>query len=146
MILNKDQILEADDLQMEPVDVPEWGGSVMVRTMTGSDRDAFDESLVPVGEDGNRHSDTTNIRVKLLTRAIVDEAGNRMFSAADMEALGRKSSVAIERVYAVAQRLNYVGAQAEAAAAKNSASGQSSDSGTASPDTSASPSESVSAA
>jgi hypothetical protein len=146
MNLTKDQILEANDLKIESVDVPEWGGSVLVRTMSGSDRDAFDESLVPVGPDGMRRSDTSNMRVKLLMYSVVDEAGNRMFNAADMEAFGRKSSAAIERVYSVAQRLNWIGPQAEAAAAKNSASGQSSDSGIASPDTSANPSESASAA
>lgn len=135
MTLTRDAILEANDTIMEPVEVPEWGGSVMVRAMTGVDRDAFDASMVKFGPDGKGVTDLSNMRVKLLSRTIVDEAGNRIFTDADMEALGRKSAAALERVYQVAQRLNLVGAAGTEAAAKNSASGQSSDSGINSPDT-----------
>lgn len=142
--LNRDQILEANDLTLESVDVPEWGGSVMVRAMTGADRDAFDASNVKE-VDGKLVSDYTNLCVKLVARTIVDEAGNRIFSDDDMSALGRKSAAALDRVYRVAQRLNMVGAQGAAEAGKNSASGQSSDSGTDSPATSENPSGSASA-
>ncbi len=36
----------ADDLPRETVSVPEWGGEVLVRTMSGTDRDAFEASLL----------------------------------------------------------------------------------------------------
>lgn len=145
MTLNRSQILEANDLVLESVDVPEWGGSVVVRAMTGADRDAFENSLYTFDAAGKAKQELSNMRMKLLAMTIVDDNGNRLFSADDIGALGRKGAAPIERVYAVAQRLNLIGASGEAAAAKNSASGQSSDSGTGSPDTSASPSESVSA-
>ena len=45
-ILSKEAILAADDLPREIVSVPEWGGQVCVRTMTGTDRDAFETSLL----------------------------------------------------------------------------------------------------
>jgi len=45
MTLNKEQILRADDLKTEEVDVPEWGGSVRVRVLTGTERDAFESSI-----------------------------------------------------------------------------------------------------
>ena len=44
-ILSKEAILAADDLPREKVNVPEWGGEVLVRTMSGTDRDAFEASL-----------------------------------------------------------------------------------------------------
>jgi hypothetical protein len=56
--LTKDEILEAADLSTKAVDVPEWGGSVNVRTMTGADRDAFENTLVEVGKDGARQSES----------------------------------------------------------------------------------------
>jgi hypothetical protein len=40
---------------------------------------------------------------------VVDEAGVQMFTEADVEALGRKSSAALERVCKIAQRLNGLG-------------------------------------
>ena len=52
MTLTKDQILEANDLQSESVTVPEWGGDVLVRTMTGADRDAFEASMITTLPDG----------------------------------------------------------------------------------------------
>lgn len=145
MTLNRDQILESNDLLTESVSVPEWGGDVLVHTMTGADRDAFEDSLFHIGADGKASRDVSNLAVKLLVMTIVDDAGNRLFSPGDIEMLGRKSSAAIQRVYAAASRLNGIGAAAVAAAEKNSASGQSSDSGTDSPATSENPSESVSA-
>ena len=40
--LTRDAILAAEDLRTEEVPVPEWGGSVIVRTLRGDDRDAYD--------------------------------------------------------------------------------------------------------
>ena len=39
-LLSKSAILCANDLQTEDVDVPEWGGTVRVRSFTGRERDA----------------------------------------------------------------------------------------------------------
>ena len=119
-LLSKDQILESSDLKSEQVEVPEWDGAVLVRTMTGADRDAFESSLVPVGADGVRVSDLTNMRAKLVAMTVIDESGCRMFAETDVEALSRKSAAAIDRVYQVAQRLNALGAKAEEVAVKNS--------------------------
>ena len=39
MILNREQILAANDVKTRIVDVPEWGGSVIVRGLTSLERD-----------------------------------------------------------------------------------------------------------
>ena len=54
MTLSRDQILEASDLKTQVAEVPVWGGNVIVRTMTGADRDAFENNLVTVKADGTR--------------------------------------------------------------------------------------------
>ena len=51
-LLTKDEILRADDLRLERVEVPEWGGEVVLRTMTGTERDAFEAELVEGREQG----------------------------------------------------------------------------------------------
>ncbi len=119
MALSKDQILEADDLQNQEVDVPEWGGSVYVRSMTGADRDAFEASMVTVNPDGSRTPDMRNLRAKLVALTLVDEAGNRLFEVADIPRLALKSAAALERVFEAAQRLNGLGVKAEEDAVKN---------------------------
>lgn len=120
MTLSKDQILEANDLTSEEVQVAEWGGSVKVRTMTGADRDAFEQSMVVVGSDGTRRPDMTNMRAKLVALTCIDDSGNLLFVPADIPMLAKKSAAALERVFDVAQRINGLGAKAEDAAEKNS--------------------------
>lgn len=125
MALTKDQILESNDLKNIEVEVPEWGGSVLVRTMTGADRAAFEESMVDVQPDGTRKANVSNLRLKLVALTVVDDAGNRMFGIDDIERLGLKSSAAIERVFEAAQGINGMSAYSKAQAAKNSESAQS---------------------
>jgi hypothetical protein len=119
MNLTRDQILEVADLRSEAVDVPEWGGSVLVRTMTGFDRDAFESSMMTVASDGSRKPDMTNLRAKLVALTLVDEANSRLFDVADIPRLALKSAAALERVFDVAQRINGIGAVAQDAAVKN---------------------------
>lgn len=120
MSLTKDQILEANDLKNEAVNVPEWGGTVHVRTMTGADRDQFESSMVATLPDGTRKTDMTNLRAKLVALTLVDANGSRLFDVNDIDRLGLKSAGALEKVFVVAQRINGLGGQAEDDALKNS--------------------------
>jgi len=104
-LLTRDAILEAQDLQHEEVYIPEWGGSVRVRTLTGAERDAFEQSIVD-----QRGKDTRmnlrNIRAKLVALTVVDGDGKRLFSDADAKLLGQKSASALDKIFEVAQRLS----------------------------------------
>ena len=91
-ILTKAQILEARDLEDETVEVPEWGGSVKIRSMSGADRDKFEASLT--GTAGKR--DLTNIRARLVALTLVDETGELMFEMSEVSALGAKSAAALD--------------------------------------------------
>lgn len=101
-MLTKEAILAAEDRPFETVEVPEWGGTVRVQAMSGTDRDAWEATLI--GPD--RKPNVANIRARLAVMCIVDEAGNRMFSDADAVALGRKNAGVLDRVAEVARRLN----------------------------------------
>ena len=101
-MLTRDSILQADDLPKESVEVPEWGGQVWVRTLSGTERDAFEQSMVNKKNKPNMD----NVRARFAVLTICDEAGDRLFKAADADELGKKSAAALDRVFAVAQRLN----------------------------------------
>jgi hypothetical protein len=105
MALNRSQILGASDLKTELVNVPEWGGDVIVSGMTGAARDAWEQSLVTQASTGSTVN-MENMRARLVVATVVDESGNRLFTAADVAALGAKSGTALDRVCKVAQRLN----------------------------------------
>jgi hypothetical protein len=111
-ILTKDAILAADDLPKERVNVPEWGGDVFVRTMTGTDRDSFEASLI--GNDGRLE----NVRARLVSLTICSESGERLFSDDEIASLGSKSAKALDRLFSVSQRLNGIGAEQVEAAKK----------------------------
>jgi len=101
-MLTRDSILQADDLPKESVEVPEWGGQVWVRTLSGTERDSFEQSMVNKKNKPNMD----NVRARFAVLTICDEAGDRLFKAADADELGKKSAAALDRVFAVAQRLN----------------------------------------
>ena len=110
MTLNKKDILTANDIVKELVNVPEWGGDVWVRGMTGRQRDQFEASIIQTkGKDRSLNMD--NIRAKLAGMTICDEEGKRLFSDADIAELSNKSAVALQRIFIVAQRLSGIGAQ-----------------------------------
>lgn len=104
-LLTRDDILKAQDLPTERVSCPEWGGEVIVRGLTGAERDAFEQGIVET-RGKNTRMNLKNIRARLVALTVVDEQGNRLFSDDDVEPLGRKSATALNRVFEVAQRLS----------------------------------------
>jgi hypothetical protein len=104
-MLNKKAIMAAPDIKSELVHVPEWGGDVMVKGMTGSQRDEFEASMVEMrGTTQVMHLE--GIRAKLCSLTIVDEDGRRMFDSDEIDELGAKSAQALQRIFEVAQRLS----------------------------------------
>lgn len=102
MPLDRSAILAAEDLPKEEIQIPEWSGSVFVRTMTGTERDRFEAAHLK-----NPHSD---IRARLAVAAVCDEAGAPLFTEADIPAVGKKSAAALDRIFAAAMRLSKIGA------------------------------------
>lgn len=100
----KEEILGLQDLKVEEVEVPEWGGrKVRVSQMSGLDRDAYELEAYH-----ERKAGTTarNVRARLVARCVVDEAGARVFGEGDIEALGAKNAKALDRLYDKARDLN----------------------------------------
>jgi len=104
-LLTRDQILAAQDLSRELVEVPEWGGSVWVRALTGGERDDFEASCLTT-KGKSSELNYRNMRAKLVVRTAVTEAGERVFTDADVEALTQKSASALDRLFSVASRLS----------------------------------------
>lgn len=105
-LLSREQILGADDLKSEDVPVPEWGGTVRVRALSGAERDAYEAGIVTLRGDGSKTVNMKNLRGRLVSLSCVDEDGSRLFTDEDAIALGDKSASALERVFDVARRLS----------------------------------------
>jgi hypothetical protein len=107
--LSKDQILQSNDLPMELVPVPEWGGDVWVRGMKGTERDAFEASVVTFKSKGNTDLNMKDVRAKLAAYCICDENGVRLFTDKEVMALSGKSASALQRIFKVGQKLSGIG-------------------------------------
>jgi hypothetical protein len=98
--LDLEGIKGAKDHDLQKVEVPEWGGHVFVRTMSGIERDQFEQWC-------QAHlDDMTNIRGVLAALTVVDANGARLFTREDAQWLGEKSAKALNRVAEKAQDMN----------------------------------------
>ncbi|MFM9629517.1 hypothetical protein ACKI10_18055 [Streptomyces galilaeus] len=107
--LSADDILNADDLGREDVEVPEWGGTVLVRGMSGTERDRFEASMLNDNMTGpaSKEKALDMYRARLAAACLVDADGKKLFrSPAETKRLGEKSAQALTRVVEVASRLS----------------------------------------
>lgn len=107
-LLNFEQILEADDMKIIDVEVPEWGGSIRLRSLTGAERDAFEAESVQVDKAGNPiAAPPENFRAKLIAKCAIKEDGTKLFaSKMAVTALGGKSAAVLTRLAFECQKLN----------------------------------------
>lgn len=96
-LLTKEQILKVKDIETRTVNVPEWGGDVLVRSLSATERDYFESKLVDQSG-GKVRANLQNIKARLASMAIVDEEGNRVFSEQEIAILGTKSAAALNRI------------------------------------------------
>jgi len=106
-LLGKEQILVAQDLPHADVEVPEWGGTVRIQAMTAMAREDIEASYL--GPDGRPKKVTKGFRAHVVAGSVIGESGALLFSLEDVEALGRKSFSALNRVFQEAQRLSGLG-------------------------------------
>ncbi len=97
----KEQILNAEDSVIEPVDIPEWSCTVHVKTLSGIERDRI-EAEIHSGDGDN----LVNLRAKMAVATVCDEQGNLVFTPDDAAELGNKSASALSKIFNVATRLS----------------------------------------
>lgn len=77
--LSRDQILGADDRKTDEVEVPEWGGSVRIRSMSGAELQEYVRAVAETKDEVDNVDDV----LLLVHFSIVDDSGNRLFPAKD---------------------------------------------------------------
>lgn len=85
----REQILAKDDKKRVPVEVPEWGLTVWVQSMSGADRESFDELISKAPH---------QLWIRSVVMCACDEKGERLFSDADTAALKTRSAAALEHI------------------------------------------------
>lgn len=102
--LNKQAILSINDCSRKEVFVPEWHGSVFLKSFNGHEREQFETCMI-----ARRKKDSFNLvdlRAELLTLTLCDENGELLFSKEDVSALSKKSGAVLDRLFEEAGAMN----------------------------------------
>jgi hypothetical protein len=108
-LLGRDDILNANDRDIERVHVPEWGGDVCYRQISGLEREQWEaEAPTRDPKTGKLDGEYGFVRARLLVYALCDEEGTPLFTTEDIMALSQKSAAGLDRVYALVAEMNKV--------------------------------------
>lgn len=101
-LLTAADILAADDIRSIEVEIPQWGGSVRVRGLSGKLRSQLEQKISSKANFGD-------IKMLVVLNCTIDEAGKPLFSNSQRPALEEKSADAIELIFEAACRLSGIG-------------------------------------
>ena len=95
----------------KPVPTPEWpraDGKVYVRALSGDDRDRNETALSMSADKktGRLKANTAGIRARVVTMGACHQDGNPIFTIADVERLGKKSAVVLDRIYDAVRKIS----------------------------------------
>lgn len=121
--LTKADIMAASDLIREEVDVPEWGGKVLVTSFSADAKDAMEFKLVELSKKSG-----VGMRAAYVGLALIDDLGQRLFSDDEIPMLGTKFAGAVDRVFEVVSRINRISQKDLEELEKNSGAAQGGDS------------------
>lgn len=135
-LLSVNDIASVMDLAQERVEVPEWGGDLILRALSARDREWFESQMLTeetvAGPDGRpktvQKMNFIDGRAKMLSRAIVDEEGHAIFDESQVKILGDKSNAVVNRLFSRVQELSGMQPRAVEDAEKNSDAAPSGDS------------------
>lgn len=108
MVLKKGDILNFEDKNMEEVEA--FGGTVLVKGLSGEDRDKFESSMYEIKNFGSKNQTAEyrqdNLRARLVAYSVIDEDGNRLFQDSEISEIGKLPAKELDKVFEVAQRLS----------------------------------------
>lgn len=96
--LTPSQVLEQPTLVTEELEVPEWGGSVLIKMLSAKERDDFEASMVKI-RNGKQEPNTHNFRARLVQLAVVNDDGSPFFTRHDVKTLGNLPAAGLQRVF-----------------------------------------------
>lgn len=103
--LSAENIFSADDMKVESVDVPEWGGKIYVRRLTGRERDEFEQLM-----NDRRAGKILKVRgviTKIVALAACTSDGSKLFTSDKAESkLDEKACAPLMRVFDAALKIS----------------------------------------
>ncbi len=116
--LSQQDILQAKDLKTIEIEVPTWGGWLLLQEISAGDRDWLEATMLSDAQDGSESFkvDTPSgqklagaemFRLRLVTLSIIDpKTRERLFSNKQVEQLAKKSNKALNILGTAVLKLN----------------------------------------
>ncbi len=121
----REQIINAEDIEHEIIEVPVWGVSIEVRSMTGRAR----TRLIKTATDNDGQLDMETLYPDMVILCSFDpESGEQIFSQDDRDLLLSKSAGPLELIALAAMRISGMTPDAIDVAGKDSPSTENDDS------------------
>ena len=121
--LNKSQIFAIKDVDVEKVDVPEWGEGafIYIRQMSAGSRDKFETAALRSRlNDDPAKADIKGLRSLMVMLTVCDEHGVLLFDdRKDASELEKKNAKALDRIVQAAQKFNGMSEDSVEQEAKN---------------------------
>lgn len=108
-LLSREDILSVNDIEVQELPVPEWGGMIYVKTLTGEERDKIEAAVIEINPRSGQPSAARMDKLRSLVAfyGICDETGKRLFTEGkDIALLAKKSASALDRVVAKIESLS----------------------------------------
>lgn len=106
--LTPQQILEQKTLVTEELAVPEWGGKVLVKMLSGRERDEFEASMMSMNKQGQPVDNRKNARARLVQLAVVHPDGRPYFTKHDIRTLGELPAAGLQRIFNKVQEMSAI--------------------------------------
>lgn len=100
--LTLDQIQSVDDIKRQTVEVPEWGGEILVKSMSGRLRSNLEQKI-------SSNAPHADVKMMIVTSCCINEDGTRLFSDADKKWLIEKASKPLETLFEAVCKLSGIG-------------------------------------
>lgn len=105
-VLSIDDIFSSNDLKTVKVEIPQWGGAIFVRIMTGKERDEFEHRML-------KRQKTLNfkgMRAYLITTCVVDKDGNKLFQDDEKTrgSIEAKAGAALDIITEEIMKINHI--------------------------------------
>ena len=118
--LTADDILAADDIKMEAVPVPEWGGKVRVRGFdVRTANDLRRQATIKNPRTNEERVDNDRLEALMFCAGVVDGKGEPLFTMAQYPQIQKKAAKPFNAVLAAVLAASGIGEAAAQAAAKS---------------------------
>ena len=123
-LLNRNQILEAKDIQTKDIEVKEWGGTIRIKQLSAKEYNDIFMNMINIRKmaakqlskknaDENLEETINELAIKnqkilIIIKSVVDENMNPLFTEADMELLYQKNTNVINKIIAEIEEFNSV--------------------------------------